>query len=319
MSPQRRVAVVIPCWNDGRFVAEAVASVQAQREPCELVVVDDGSTDTQTAAELRWLEQSGVVVVRQPNRGVALARMAGLEHTSAPYVFPLDADDRLAGDVLHELADALDANLSLAAAWGDTQAFGTIDWVFPTWRCLDPWLVTYVNRLPVSCLYRRTALLECSGWSLAEGYEDWDLWFRLAAKGWGGTHIGRVHLEYRQHPEARMLSREQARHDRTFQGFRERHARLFAARHRSSHKTLAPRRVRLVFRIIDASRVSDSRRHRMHDVALRTLIPATRPLVDGLPQTSPLKVAARRLGSAFRRRLRGRTGLRSSPAAADRG
>jgi len=67
MSPQRRVAVVIPCWNDGRFVAEAVASVQAQREPCELVVVDDGSTDTQTAAELRWLEQSGVVVVRQPN------------------------------------------------------------------------------------------------------------------------------------------------------------------------------------------------------------------------------------------------------------
>lgn len=312
---QRRVAVVIPCWNDGRFVGQAVASVQKQREPCELVVVDDGSTEAATVDQLFALEQSGVTVIRQPNGGVAMARMTAVAHTTAPYVFPLDADDRLAEDILHELADALDASPSSAAAWGDNRAFGAIDWVFPTWRTLDPWLVTYVNRLPVSCLYRRTALLECGGWSLAEGYEDWDLWFRLAARGWSGTHIGRIHLEYRQHHEPRMLARERERHDETLQRFRESHSELFRNRRLSARRTLAPRRLQLAYRGIDAlPRIGESGRHRMYDIALRTLVPATRPIVDGTPQTSPVIVAAARLGNVLRRRLPTRRVARPSLA-----
>ena len=71
------VTVVIPCFNQGRFVDEALASVAAQTLPgVEVLVVDDGSTDESTIAHLASLAASGVRVVTTPNRGVGAARNA---------------------------------------------------------------------------------------------------------------------------------------------------------------------------------------------------------------------------------------------------
>jgi len=290
------VAVVIPCWNDGAFLEEAVASVHAQDEPAEVVVVDDGSTDEATLAVLDRLRASGERVVRRENGGVGAARMTGVAETTAPYVFPLDADDRLAPGALRSLADALEARPGAAASWGDTRAFGAINWVFPTWKTLDPWLITYLNRVPVGCLYRRSALKDVGGWTLTEGYEDWDMWLALASQGWSGTHIGRVHLEYRQHDTPRMLARERDRHEQTMARYRERHPEIFAARGQTARESLAPLRVRVAFRLIDRlPRIPESRRHRLHDVAIRTLLRGTRPIVDGVPQPGPLQVLVRKL------------------------
>jgi len=290
------VAVVIPCWNDGAFVGEAVASVQGQDEPAELVVVDDGSTDAATLAELERLRGTGVRVVRRDNGGASAARMTGLAETTAPYVLPLDSDDHLAPAVLRALVDALDARPGAAAAWGDTRAFGAMDGVFPTWRSLDPWLITYMNRVPVTGLYRRTALKDVGGWTSTAGYEDWDLWLALAAQGWTGTHIGRVHLEYRQHERPRALATHRERHAQTMRDFRERHAGLFAARRQTARESLAPRRVRIAFRLIDRiPSIGEDRRHRLHDIALRTLMPETRSVTGGVREAAPLRVLVRRL------------------------
>lgn len=290
------MAVVIPCWNDGAFLDEAIASVRGQDEPAEIVVVDDGSTDEATLAVLDRLRSNGERVVRRDNGGVGAARMTGVSETTAPYIFPLDSDDRLAPGALRPLADALDARPGAAASWGDTRAFGAINWVFPTWKTLDPWLITYVNRVPVGCLYRRSALKDVGGWTLTEGYEDWDMWLALASQGWSGTHIGRVHLEYRQHDTPRMLARERDRHEQTMNRYRERHPEIFASRSQTARESLAPLRVRLAFRLIDRiPRIPEARRHRLHDVAIRTLMPATRPIVDGVPQPGPLRVLVHKL------------------------
>ncbi|MFN8123129.1 MAG: glycosyltransferase family A protein [Thermoleophilia bacterium] len=290
------MAVVIPCWNDGAFLAEAIASVHAQDEPAELVVVDDGSTDTATLEELDRLRGEGIRVVRRENGGVGAARMTGVAETSAPYVFPLDSDDRIAPGALRPLADALDARPGAAAAWGDTRAFGAINWIFPTWRALDPWLITYMNRVPVGCLYRRAALKDVGGWTLTEGYEDWDMWLALASQGWTGTHIGRVHLEYRQHDTPRMLARERDRHTQTMRSYRERHPSIFAARRQTARESLVPLRVRFAFRLIDRiPSIDEARRHRLHDIALRALVPETRPITDAGRDPGPLQVLVRRL------------------------
>src|SRR6059058_1411657 len=88
-----RIAVIVPCFNDGELVAEAVSSV-IEREPVELVVVDDASSDAGTADVLDRLRREGVPVVRHArNLGLPAARMTGLRASSAPFVFPLDADD----------------------------------------------------------------------------------------------------------------------------------------------------------------------------------------------------------------------------------
>ena len=85
---QARVAVVIPCFNDGEFVADAAHSVR-EPEPVELVVVDDGSTDEHTREVIARLDREGVRVIQHTrNRGVSAARMTGVAATTAAVRLP---------------------------------------------------------------------------------------------------------------------------------------------------------------------------------------------------------------------------------------
>ena len=87
------VSVIIPCYNQAHFLFESVESALAQTYPrSETVVVDDGSRDGTAGVMARY---SGIVSVRQDNRGLAEARNAGFRASTGDYVLFLDADDRL--------------------------------------------------------------------------------------------------------------------------------------------------------------------------------------------------------------------------------
>lgn len=89
----RSVGVVVTTCNHAHFLAEALASVRDQvTPPQQVVVVDDGSTDAPEAVAASF---AGVSTIRQPNRGLAAARNAGLRALDTDYVIFLDADDRL--------------------------------------------------------------------------------------------------------------------------------------------------------------------------------------------------------------------------------
>src|SRR6185369_950705 len=76
VADRHTVAVVIPCFNQARYLASAVASVRRQHHhPVECIVVDDGSTDDTAAVA----SELGVRVIVQPNSGVAQARNSGLD------------------------------------------------------------------------------------------------------------------------------------------------------------------------------------------------------------------------------------------------
>jgi len=92
-----RVTVVIPCYNQGRFLGEAVESVLSQSyQDLEVVVVDDGSTDnTAEVASSYTRRDSRVRLIGQANRGLAGARNRGLEEAGGEYMMFLDSDDRL--------------------------------------------------------------------------------------------------------------------------------------------------------------------------------------------------------------------------------
>jgi glycosyltransferase involved in cell wall biosynthesis len=256
-----RVAVVIPCYDDGATLRDAVASLRDE-EPHELVVVDDGSRDPQTLRVMEELRSGGVRVVRQENAGLSAARMAGVHATTAPYVLPLDADDAVERGALATLADALDADPGAAVAWGDITIFGDLDYRLPTGHVLDPWWLTYANTIPVMSLVRRDALLAVGGWCMGSGYEDWDLWMSFAERGLRGVHVDRRTQRYRRHGE-RMLGETIARRDALLAGLRSRHPALFASRRRLWRSSRAPWRARLLLPLVDVLPVSTGTRHRL--------------------------------------------------------
>jgi glycosyltransferase involved in cell wall biosynthesis len=258
-----RVAVVIPCFNDGATLGDALASLEGQ-EPHELVVVDDGSDDPATLRTLAELEQEGIRVVRRENGGLSAARMTGVEQTQAPYVFPLDADDALAPGSLAPLADALEATEHAALAWGDIEVWGELEAHLEVARSLDPWLITYLNDVPVASLLRRSALLDVGGWRMGSGYEDWDLWLALAERGYAGVHVPVTSLRYRRRA-GRMLDETRPRHAELYERLRSRHPALFAARGRNRRRSNAPLRARLLFPLIEATPFLDAfTRHRLY-------------------------------------------------------
>jgi glycosyltransferase involved in cell wall biosynthesis len=244
------VAVVIPCFNDGNTLEGAVASVREQDVPAEIIVVDDGATESSTLAAYERLQEAGLCIIHQANQGPAPARMTGVRATDADYVFPLDADDLLATGGLRRLREVLDHHPNAAAAWGSVSTFGAIEYSDPCRPCLDPWQISYHNHLPVGSLYRRSALVEVGGWQLAGGYEDWDLWMTLAERGWKGIGIPEVTAHYRVQ-SGRRLSRSSRRHAERHATLRARHPVLFAARRRNWRSSPAPLLLKLSLPAID--------------------------------------------------------------------
>jgi glycosyltransferase involved in cell wall biosynthesis len=228
-----RIAVIIPCYNDGELVSEAVRSV-VEPEPVEVVLVDDASTDEDTRKVVRRLEQNGTRIVRHElNAGVAAARMTGLGATSARYVFPLDADDLTVEGALSLMADRLDAFPEAAVCYGDYAEFGDSKLVRAVPERLDPFRLAYTNEYPISALFRRSWLESVGGWQGGEyrgsSYEDWNLWMTLAEQGAVALHVGPGVLTYRRrlHGE-RKLDAGRRRHRALYRELRTNHPRLFA-------------------------------------------------------------------------------------------
>lgn len=87
------VSIIIPCYNHGRFLGKALASVQRQLYPAtEIIVVDDGSTDNTREVAQAF---SSVRYIYQPNQGLSAARNTGIRHSTGAYLVFLDADDWL--------------------------------------------------------------------------------------------------------------------------------------------------------------------------------------------------------------------------------
>ena len=110
------VSVVIPCFNQGHYLREALDSVIAQTLPAaEIVVVDDGSNDDTTPVARAY---ANVRCIRQRNRGLASARNTGAAHTTGEHVVFIDADDRLRPDALAIGVRESLAHPACALVWG---------------------------------------------------------------------------------------------------------------------------------------------------------------------------------------------------------
>jgi glycosyltransferase involved in cell wall biosynthesis len=224
------VSVVIPLFNQGSFVREAVASVRASAgvDP-EIVVVDDGSTDDATRRVFDAL--SGVVKVRQPNRGLSAARNSGIARSSGAYVMPLDADDIIHPDYLRTALAALHRNPELGYVNSYVRNFGLFDSPRATIGNV-PEVMLFVHTDGQPCgVYQRSALDAVGGFDEdLPGFEDWDMQIRLAKAGFAGDVLPRELVRYRRHADSLVFRSSNRLRVGQLQYLLRKHEDLFAPR-----------------------------------------------------------------------------------------
>jgi glycosyltransferase involved in cell wall biosynthesis len=198
-----KISVIVPCYNLGEYLAEAVDSVLAQTcQDFEIVVVDDGSTDGPTNEILSTFSRPKTRVLHAPHAGLAAARNLGIASTSGEYVCALDADDRLASTYLEKTAALLDGDSSLAFASAWLRTFGEESWEWKPERCDLPTLL-WEDTVLTAALVRRAAVEAVGGYDTAmpeQGDEDWDLWLTLVERGYRGVILPEILFEYRRRP-----------------------------------------------------------------------------------------------------------------------
>jgi glycosyltransferase involved in cell wall biosynthesis len=203
------VSVLVPCYNDGAFLAEAVDSALAQTlADIEIVVVDDGSNDPATRKILESFHRPKTRVIHVPHGGLAAARNRGLAETTGRYVCALDADDRLDPRFLEKTVAVLDRDPSAAFVSAWLRAFGDETFEWKPERCDLATLLTE-NTVLTAALVRREALEAVGGYDgamPAQGDEDWDLWLTLVERGGRGVIVPEVLFHYRR--RAGSMSRD---------------------------------------------------------------------------------------------------------------
>jgi len=200
------VSVIVPCFNQGKFLKDAIASVQKQTyQNIEIIVVDDGSTDNTRHVAVSL---ANVKYFYQPNGGLSAARNHGLAHSNGLFLVFLDADDIL-------YSQAIECNLKYL--------FENPLWMFVSGGHdkVDEWLspLTDQEEAPVvhgdhftallrgnyigmhaAVMYRCRVFDEFQFDTSLEACEDYDMYLKIARRYRVGSHVRKI-AAYRQHGE----------------------------------------------------------------------------------------------------------------------
>ena len=202
-----RVSVLVTLFNYEREIEGALDSVAGSDfEPLELVVVDDASRDGSRARALGWIDAhpkiAARLVVHPANLGLPSARNTALAHARGELVFILDADNRVFPHALGRLTEALDADPGAALAYGLAARVDDRDRPLGLMNLggWDPSRLRLTNYIDAMAMIRAEALLELGGYTTElklYGWEDYDLWCRMAERGMRGAYVPEMLAVYR--------------------------------------------------------------------------------------------------------------------------
>lgn len=194
------VSIVIPTYNYGRFLGEAIQSAVAQTYAnVEIIVMDDGSTDN--TPEVAAAFGNRIKYIRSVNRGVYATRQASLEHVRGEYFLNLDADNRLHPECVAKTLHVIPGSSDPCCAFVYTQHrhFGDNEGItrFPSY---DLALLKRKNYIDMGSLIR-TDIVRRFGFDPAfnEGYGDYDFFLTLAENNFYGILLDEPLLDYRIH------------------------------------------------------------------------------------------------------------------------
>jgi len=203
------VTVIIPCFNDGEYIVEAINSILNQTlQAVKIIVVDDGS-DFETQNVLKAINHPIVQIVQQQNRGVSNARNTAIILSQTDYILNLDADDYFEPSFIEKAVKILNNNSNIGIVGcfyrvlkGNVKK---IELIKPIGGKVKDFLIK--NNGLSSAMFRKKCWILVSGYDekMAEGYEDWEFWVAILKKKWLMHIIQEPLFTYRQ----KVISRDQ--------------------------------------------------------------------------------------------------------------
>ncbi len=215
MTENKLVSVVIPCYNHGAYLPEALDSVRAQSYPdFEIIVVNDGSTDPETRDVLHSLDQPDCKVLHTDNQGLPAARNNGIRAALGEYICCLDADDRYHPEYFRKavaiLAGDREKRYGAVPSW--VRFFGDSDILWKTVGSNTPGFAPFLqglrNNIQSATMFRRECWERIGGFdeSMTAGYEDWDFWIKMLDLGYKWYCLEEPLIYYRRQ-EGSMVTR----------------------------------------------------------------------------------------------------------------
>jgi hypothetical protein len=224
-----RVSVITPLYNQGDYCIEAIESVcSGTYRDWEHLVVDDGSIDGSAATVHAWAGRNPSVplaLLRQPfNRGLPRTRNIGIAAARGEYIFMLDADNSVLPRALETLVEALDNSRDAAFAYGMLACIGpkgyrTLVSQFP-W---SPGRLRHRNYIDAMALFRTDVVRAEGGYTddrRLYGWEDYDLYCRLAEHGYFGEFVPEIVARYRL-SSGSMISLTNLSHKQAYEALEE--------------------------------------------------------------------------------------------------
>ncbi|KAB8330881.1 glycosyltransferase family 2 protein [Scytonema tolypothrichoides VB-61278] len=195
-----RLSVIIPCFNHGKFIMDAISSVEeCQEKVYEIIIVNDGSTDPYTCEVMEQLKKKGYSVVEQENLGLSAARNSGIKLAKGEYILPLDSDNKIRQNYILKGIQILDNFPEVGVVYGDAEYFGEKSglWKVPEF---DLRMLLLGNYIDACAVFRKSVWVNCGYYDTEMpkiGYEDWNFWLDVAKNGWKFYHISEVLFDYR--------------------------------------------------------------------------------------------------------------------------
>jgi len=224
------VSVIIPCYNQGKYLNDAVDSVLAQSyTDFEIIVVNDGSSDEYTKQMLADFKRPRTRVLVTNNQGLAAARNNGIAESQGRFILPLDADDKIEPNYMKKAVTLLKNDADVGIVYSKGRLFGAVDteWDLPAFS-LKRMLVD--NIIFCSAFFRKADWVSVGGYDtgMLYGWEDYEFWLSLIELGRNVVQIPEALFCYRVASDSMVRSKEKWQKVEMFKRIYLRHQPLFS-------------------------------------------------------------------------------------------
>lgn len=194
-----KVSIIMPCYNDGAYIEEAVDSVLKQTyDNLEIIIIDDGSDDGYTPEALRKLSNEKIKIYHTDHLRPAGARNYGIKMASGKYILPVDSDDRIEPDYVEKAVTILRDNSQIGVVYCEADLFGERSgkWDLPCYS-LETMLLD--NIVFVTAMFYKEDWERVGGFNtyMDSGMEDYDFWLSILALGKEIYQIPEILFHYR--------------------------------------------------------------------------------------------------------------------------